>query len=1458
MSRPRSSTLIRVLVLVSSLGLVLGSSSPAAAQGVQTGEIGGGVTSSDGQPLPGVTVTITSTALQGARTAVTSPNGDYLFKHLPLGAYKVAFEISGFARVERNESIALGASVRANASMSVASMEEKVTVVAESPSVIRDPQAGANIKAEEYDHLARNRDLEAVAELAPGLSQTAVNNDLAISGAFSYDNAYLLDGVDINDSSYSAPNNVYIEDAIEETQVLTSGITAEYGRFTGGAVNAVTKRGGNQFSGSFRVDFTNPSWTEETPFEKSQEITLEDTTQKRYQATLGGPVVKDRLWFFLAGRLNNLDDPKVFDETGIAYTESSKDKRFQARLTGAITPNHTLNATYTKNDTTEDGGVNSCCTFIDPASINPQRFPLSLLGIGYNGVLRSNLFAEAQFSQQKTKIEFGGTSTDIVDSPFIAATLPGTYGAPYFDATDPAVRDNRQLTAALSYFLSTSKLGRHDIKGGFENFRTTDVGGNSQSSTSYVFYTDYLLDVEGHPVVVDGSAQPVFTPFATFILNWRPTRGAKIDITTNSFYLNDRWALNNKLSFNLGLRYERVRSEATGDIVSVDTDTIVPRLAATFDVKGDGRYTLQATYGHYAGRYGTSQFAGNTNVGNPSLVYGLYLGPEGTGKDFAPGFDPANYVTVGGFFPTANVFFAPGLSSPVNREFTLSGGVGLGAGSYAKLIYVHRKLTGFVEDFQTFEGGSTTVEEDGEVFGTFTNQYFENSDLPRRNYEALRPPDRLPAHEPLAGGGTLDVHAEERRQLRGRERGHPGHQLGHRRLPRGLRSRAQFPRRAPERLPASQGAGVDNLRSRPRQDWPRQPGSPLALRFGRGLQPGHRQSAALGHPARSGSGLRQPASDPDPLLRGAGHGALRVREPFRPGAQLRDTRPQDPATLDEDRGPEHVRGPVAHRLQHHGQRRSRQPVGCGRPAHRLHSRIPVRPGHEQDPLSRAANRSVLAGVPLLEAGQQVEVGHPRGVAKGQRPAVAAERDAARPGQARHVGGTQGLPGLAMARREVDAQKLQGHPGLPRANEEGAAVRGPGHRHESLHAGDGSGLAAVERVEAEGERPARSDDGLAVGRHEIAGDDQPLGRDGAGSAALGIADEDTQVAAPLPAHEDHPRAIRRVACPFVLHDAVVAKRARLARAGGQDRDVVGRAQGHGQGEATVGREGGAHPAAQAHRRRPVGATQVGRVGGAPGVAGFIEESQAAVGGKGDHAGRVEPGQVALDPGGIREAHSHAVGGALQKDPPVSGHVVEDEPARGGKQDPLTAVQIEGEQGSAAAHARGGEPHLVALRRPGEAFEAREVRGLRDWLPRTVEYHHQPSVVARSRVLEKRDLGPVGRDAQVGRRVHGREHVADRELDLNALAHHAMGHGELRAVGPDVRFEHRLEDRLQGPTGEGSAREEREPAGLPEEKHHIPALGDAGQAGARGGAEGASVGRARTGRVERGWFPVPGRR
>src|SRR4029453_17342508 len=248
---------------------------------------------------------------------------------------------------------------------------------------------------------------------------------------------------------------------------------------------------------------------------------------------------------------------------------------------------------------------------------------------------------------------------------------------------------------------------------------------------------DYITDVEGNPLY-DGSGKliPNFVPGESIIENWLPIRGATIDITTPSLYAQDRWVLNRNLTFDLGFRYERVRSDATGGIVGVDTDTIVPRLAASYDPVGNGKGLVQATYAHSAGKYSEAQFSSNTNVANPSRTLGTYVGPAGQGLDFAPGFDPANYETFVGTFPTANVFFEDGLSSPVTKEFTTSLGVQLGRG-FVKAGYVHRNMSHFVEDFIDLGTGQTAAPLGGVDYGTFQNRGSRNSDEPKRRYHGL-------------------------------------------------------------------------------------------------------------------------------------------------------------------------------------------------------------------------------------------------------------------------------------------------------------------------------------------------------------------------------------------------------------------------------------------------------------------------------------------------------------------------------------------------------------------------------------------------------------------------------------------------------------------------------------------------------------------------------------------------
>jgi len=726
------------------LALVLAVASGAFAQGSQTGTLSGTVLSSDRQPLPGVTVSVKSPSLLGTRSAVTDANGGYIFKALPPGTYKVTYDLAGFATVEKTVTVALGSTVPADASMKVATVQETVTVTAETPTPLSTTQVGANIQKETVDTLATGRTIQGIATLAPGLTTNTPNgNQLSIAGSFAYDNVFLLDGVDINDNLFGSPNSVFIEDAIEETQVLTSGISAEYGRFSGGVINAITKRGGNQFSGSVRGNFSKPSWRDETPFEQQQGIERSDTLSKFWEGTLGGPIVKDRLWFFGAGRKTNAETQSTSAESGIPFTQVQDEKRYEVKLSGAINPNHTLSATYTNVSNSVFRTSFGAGVEIDPDHTSyTQQLPNSLFAATYNGVLKPNLFMEVQYSRKTFSFEDGGgTLKDLVDSPILALTTGFyAYNAPYFDATDPEDRNNRQIAASLSYFASTTSLGKHDIKVGYENYRSTRTGGNSQSSTDWVFYADWPTDADGKPVFdSNGYVVPVFSTGDNYAINYQAVRGAQIDLTTQAVYVNDRWTLNNHWSFNLGARAEWAGGKATGGIEPVNASRIVPRLGASFDPKGDGRFKLDATYSHYAGKYSETQFAANTNVGNPDAIYYAYSGPSGQGRSFAPGFDLANYTEIfGGSFATANVFYDNNVKSPITKEWTAAAGMQLGSKGYLKAIYTHRNVTDFVQVFVNTSTGTTDVVKDGVDFGTFSNRLWSNTSDGQRKYDGIQ------------------------------------------------------------------------------------------------------------------------------------------------------------------------------------------------------------------------------------------------------------------------------------------------------------------------------------------------------------------------------------------------------------------------------------------------------------------------------------------------------------------------------------------------------------------------------------------------------------------------------------------------------------------------------------------------------------------------------------------------
>src|SRR5450755_989663 len=265
-----------------------------------------GTVTTDRADLPGATVTITSPALQGDRTTVTGPNGDYNFAGLPPGVYSVKFELSGMQQVTKSANVRLGETVRADADLKVSSVAEAITVTAAAPSVLETPQVTTSLTREEVESLPIGRTIAQRIQLAPGLNNDGPNNQTSIQGAPTYDNLYMVNGVVVNDSIRGQPEDLFIEDAVQETTLITGGISAEYGRFTGGVVNTITKSGGNEFSGSIRDNLTDPSYTKLTSFKDPISGVAQpknaDIHSNQYEGTLGGYLLRDRLWFFGAGR----------------------------------------------------------------------------------------------------------------------------------------------------------------------------------------------------------------------------------------------------------------------------------------------------------------------------------------------------------------------------------------------------------------------------------------------------------------------------------------------------------------------------------------------------------------------------------------------------------------------------------------------------------------------------------------------------------------------------------------------------------------------------------------------------------------------------------------------------------------------------------------------------------------------------------------------------------------------------------------------------------------------------------------------------------------------------------------------------------------------------------------------------------------------------------------------------
>ena len=438
------------LIRISSLALLM--LIVAAGAFAQTTSNLTGTVTSGGSPLPGVTVTITSPNLQGSRTAVTAEGGAYSFAALPPGAYSVSFDLAGMKPVTKTQQLQLGTTARVDAELKVAGVAETLTVTASAPSVLETPQVATNLTLKEVERLPVARNQVATALLAPGVNDSTFSaSQFQISGSPGYDNLVLVNGVVVSENIRSQARPLYIEDAIQETTVMTGAISAEYGRFTGGVVNTITKSGGNDFSGSFRDSMSNAAWVAQTP---AHEVRRKHVNQI-YEGTLGGFVMRDRLWFFGAGRkaktntpLTTVSIPASANSVAsplLSYDQASDTKRYEAKLTGQLTPKHTLIGSYLKiqSQTAGDRFQNA---IYDLESTSTRSDPESLKSLHYNGIITSNLLIEGQYSKRDQAFVGSGANQVIAVRTGRASKTAHQNRAARLSArtlTGPAVRSAR-------------------------------------------------------------------------------------------------------------------------------------------------------------------------------------------------------------------------------------------------------------------------------------------------------------------------------------------------------------------------------------------------------------------------------------------------------------------------------------------------------------------------------------------------------------------------------------------------------------------------------------------------------------------------------------------------------------------------------------------------------------------------------------------------------------------------------------------------------------------------------------------------------------------------------------------------------------------------------------------------------------------------------------------------------
>ena len=611
--------------------LVVSFASLSFAQAVTsgTGAINGKVADNSQAVMPGVTITLTSPSLMGARTAVSDADGIYRFTAVPPGDYVVLFELAGFSTV-RNEGIRvnLGFTATVNAELKVASLSESIVVTGQSPVVDTSAtQIGNSFDAKQLSALPTSRDYFSLLAGSPAVQMSRIDVGGSTNGTQQGFVVYgtsgqvrvIFEGLNATEAT-GAFGNYPDVGAMEEVQINTAAHSAEAST-PGVQSQFISKSGGNQFRGTFFGGYSNESW--QTKNIDADQIArglrggggIADDEVNRLSAYqdenvgLGGYLMKDRFWWY--GSYRHQDIKARFVNFPVK-PQTTILNNYSAKLTYTLSTNNKLIAYTQPSQKKQPQRFDSFLLAVDTgintseATTWNQNFWAWVHKAEWNGVLSDNAFAEIRGGQ------YGYDWTNGVNGTGLRYEDIGNNLITGRNRNWARERRRNQVLGTLSYF--KSGWGDHNLKLGGEVFNET---------VTDIYKDGYEEDIVH--VLQNGAKLDVilFQPGESIGGLW-----------TYGVFAHDTWRVNSRLTLNLGVRMDRYRAftpeqqhaagrfnPATLQFAAVDKviawNLPAPRAGMTYDLLGDGKTVLKLNYGQYYWNPG-ADFVFNTSANAPA------------------------------------------------------------------------------------------------------------------------------------------------------------------------------------------------------------------------------------------------------------------------------------------------------------------------------------------------------------------------------------------------------------------------------------------------------------------------------------------------------------------------------------------------------------------------------------------------------------------------------------------------------------------------------------------------------------------------------------------------------------------------------------------------------------------------------------------------------------------------